>query len=141
MTTRIFSILVVDDIPLMRLMFTKYIASAGQQILEPFLGPLEIRISEAADGNAASSMLATSHFDLVFLDLMMPYKDGLTVLAEIREQLLAKSVKVVVCSAVGEADVVRKALALGATAYIMKPYTREAVREKLKQIYAPPVTA
>ncbi len=136
-----FSVLIVDDIPLMRLMFAKYVKTAGKKILEPVLGPVEIVVTEATDGDDAETKLDNEDFDLVFLDLMMPQKDGLSLLRELRQKRRYDRTKVVVCSAVGEKEVVTKALEIGAQAYIVKPFTLDSVRGKLEEIYRPAVSA
>ncbi len=136
-----FTVMVADDIPLMRLMLSKYVRTAGSAILESVYGPVDLRVLEAADGEEARSVVANHSVDLMFLDLMMPVKDGLSLLQEIREDLGLKKVKVVVCSAVGDKEVVHRALDLGADAYVIKPFTLTAVQQKLKEIYGQPVGA
>ena len=137
--SRTFSILIVDDIPLMRLMFTKYVKGGGKKALEPILGEeVEIEVVEAGDGVEAKEALESGKkFDLCFLDLMMPQKDGLTLLREIRADDRFDDLKVVICSAVGEREVVQAALDLGAVAYIEKPFTLESVKARLVEIYGP----
>ena len=136
-----FHILIVDDIPLMRMMFSKYVQAAGRNILEPVVGPVEIVVHEAGDGIEAGECLATNNMQLVFLDLMMPRKDGLTLLRELRQDRRYDGLAIVVCSAVGEREVVDKALEIGAQAYIIKPFTLDSVRQKLEEIYGPEVQA
>ena len=136
-----FHILVVDDIPLMRMMFSKYVLAAGQKILEPAVGPVEIVVHEAGDGIEAAECLAAGDIQLVFLDLMMPRKDGLSLLRELRQDRRYDGLAVVVCSAIGEREVVEKALEIGAQAYIVKPFTLDSVRAKLEEIYGPEVKA
>ena len=136
-----FHILVVDDIPLMRMMFSKYVQAAGPNILAPVIGPVEIVVHEAGDGIEASKCLAAGDMQLVFLDLMMPRKDGLTLLRELRQDRRYDGLAIVVCSAIGEREVVEKALEIGAQAYIVKPFTLDSVRAKLEEIYRPEVKA
>lgn len=134
-----FSILVVDDIALMRVMFSKYAKTAVKKILEPILGPVEIAVVEASDGRDAEEKIAGTAFDLIFLDLMMPQKDGLSFLRDLRKDPKHAHTKIVVCSAVSEREVVAKALELGAQAYLVKPFTLDSVRAKLEELYRPAV--
>ena len=141
MSSTPFTILVADDIPLMRLMLTKYVKSAGGSILESTLGPVDIRVLEAGDGEEAGNLLRTNDVQLLFLDLMMPVKDGLTLLEEIQHDPRQSDLAVVICSAIGDKEVVNKALSMGAKAYIVKPFTLHAVEERLQKIYGSPTPA
>ena len=135
-----FTVIVADDIPLMRLMLSKYVRTAGTAILEAVYGPVDLRVLEAADGEEARALVTNHSVDLMFLDLMMPVMDGLTLLQEVRGELGLTDVKVVVCSAIGDRDVIRRSLDLGADAYVVKPFTLNAVQQKLKEIYGQPIT-
>ena len=135
-----FTVVVADDIPLMRLMLSKYVSTAGNAILEPVFGPLDLKVLEAANGQEAAEYLEQHKVQLLFLDLMMPVKDGLTLIKEMRSNRAYDEVKVVVCSAVGDKEVVSRALAMGAEAYIVKPFTLRAVQEKIEEIYVTPST-
>ena len=68
MNTR--TILVVDDIPLMRTMLVKYIKSLGLKILNEAIGVNGLEILEAANGADALDILHDYEVDLMFLDLM-----------------------------------------------------------------------
>ena len=67
--------------------------------------------------------------DLVTMDITMPKMDGLTAL----EQIMAfdKNAKVVMISALGKEELVKKALLLGAKNYIVKPLDRKKVLERV----------
>ena len=67
--------------------------------------------------------------DLVTMDITMPKMDGLTAL----EQIMAfdKNAKVVMISALGKEELVKKALLLGAKKYIVKPLDRKKVLERV----------
>ena len=67
--------------------------------------------------------------DLVTMDITMPKMDGLTAL----EQIMAfdKNAKVVMISALGKEELVKKALLLGAKNYIVKPLDRKKVLERI----------
>ena len=127
------TILVVDDIPLMRTMLVKYIKSLGLKILNEEIGVEGIDILEAANGMDALDLLGEYHVDLIFLDLMMPEMDGLSFLSTKREDDSIANIPVIVCSALGEKDTVEEATALGATSFIVKPFTLKSVEDKFRE--------
>ena len=77
----------------------------------------------APGGAEAIDVLAESRFDLVLLDLSMPEVDGLMVLEQIREWTHLNGMPVVVYSAVDDEETRRKAMRLGAAAYLQKGNT------------------
>ncbi|MDD5675092.1 MAG: response regulator [Chitinivibrionales bacterium] len=90
-------------------------------------------IFEAGDGEAALGVLAnTTGLDYILLDWNMPVMDGLTFLKRVREDGTYSKVKVVMCTSESEKERVFEALKAGANDYIVKPFTPEALKEKLK---------
>jgi two-component system, chemotaxis family, chemotaxis protein CheY len=69
--------------------------------------------------------------DLVTMDITMPKMDGVTALEKIIE--FDKDAKVVMVSALGKQDLVKKSLLLGAKNYIVKPLDRKKVLERIMQ--------
>ena len=130
------SILVVDDIPLMRTMLVKYIKTLGTKILKEKYGIPAVEIVEAANGKVALEKLREQPVDLIFLDLMMPEMDGITFLGIKRENPQFAKIPVIVCSALGERDTVDKVKDLGAQSYIMKPFTLKTIEENLREAMA-----
>ncbi|MGQ9589304.1 MAG: response regulator [Planctomycetota bacterium] len=126
------TILVVDDIPLMRTILSKYVRSIAQRIFAETQAETEIQVLEAGSGQAALDALRRKDVDLVFLDLMMPEMDGLTFLAIKEKDPKLAPVPVVVCTALGEKETLSKALELGAVSYVLKPFTLRAIEEKLR---------
>ena len=70
--------------------------------------------------------------DLVTMDITMPKMDGVTALEKILE--FDKNAAVVMVSALGKEDVVKKSLLLGAKSYIVKPLDRKKVLERIATI-------
>ncbi len=70
--------------------------------------------------------------DFVTLDITMPEMDGITALEKIRE--MAPDLKVVMVSAMGQQDTVKKCVMMGAKHFIVKPFQREDVFEKLSKV-------
>jgi two-component system, OmpR family, phosphate regulon response regulator PhoB len=77
-------------------------------------------VSNVSDGNLAYDAVKTQKPDLVLLDLMLPGKNGLQILEEVKTQPETKEVRVVMLTNFGNEDNVRKALELGAEDYVMK---------------------
>jgi two-component system, OmpR family, alkaline phosphatase synthesis response regulator PhoP len=85
-------------------------------------------VSVARDGEQALAQMATFQPDLVLLDVMLPLRNGFEVCQAIRENNAWNHVKVVMLSAKGRDIDVSKGLALGADAYVTKPFsTRELI--------------
>lgn len=122
-------ILVVDDMPEQR------------QIAAAMLEKLGYSVRTAASGEEAVSYLVLNQADLVILDMIMdPGIDGLETFRQIRA--LHPQQKAVIASGFSENERVRAAQAMGAGAYIRKPYTFEkigqAVRAELDRPVPPP---
>ncbi len=80
------------------------------------------RVRVAQDGLQTLSSLAEQPPDLVLLDLMMPYKDGFTVLKDIREHAVLFDLPVIILTAMGDMDGKIRGMELGADDYITKPF-------------------
>lgn len=72
--------------------------------------------------------------DLVILDLMMPIKDGLTVLKEIKSNPETESIPVIMLTTNAEEENILKALEMGADEYITKPFSTAVLLAKIKKI-------
>ncbi len=72
--------------------------------------------------------------DLVLLDIMMPVKDGLTVLKEIKSHQSLTHIPVVLLTANSHEEYVVKGLQLGATDYILKPFASTELVLRIKNI-------
>lgn len=72
--------------------------------------------------------------DLVILDLMMPIKDGLTILKEIKSNPETSSIPVIMLTTNAEEDTILKALESGANEYITKPFSTAVLLAKIKKI-------
>lgn len=109
-------ILIVDDSFYMRTMLKNMLTDAGYDV-----------VGEAANGQQAVDLAASTSPDLITLDVILPDNTGLDVLKTIRQN--DPDVKVVMCSAVGQEVIVNEALESGASAYIVKPFSEEKVLE------------
>jgi DNA-binding response OmpR family regulator len=88
-------------------------------------------VATAADGDETLRLLAEFNPDLVLLDIMLPLRDGFEVCQKIREDPRWHQLKIVMLTAKGREVEVTKGLALGADAYVTKPF---ATRELLAQV-------
>jgi DNA-binding response OmpR family regulator len=88
-------------------------------------------VAEAADGDKGLSEASRPDADLVLLDLMLPRKDGLSVLRELRH--LRPAVPVIILTARGGEDERVRGLKMGADDYVVKPFS---ARELLARVEA-----
>lgn len=114
-------ILIVDDAALMRIMLRNILAKAGHQV-----------IGEASNGVEALGLLKVKKPDLIMLDITMPEMDGIATLEKIK--VLNQTAKVIMCSALGQENIVKSAIKLGAEDFIIKPFDEERILEAIKKI-------
>lgn len=86
---------------------------------------------EAGDGDTGLELALQADWDLLLLDLVLPKRDGLDILKEIRAE--QKDLPVIILTARGEEDDRIKGLRLGADDYVVKPFS---VRELLARVEA-----
>jgi DNA-binding response OmpR family regulator len=110
---------------------------------EPHIGRvLQVRLEAnhfvvkvARDGEEALAILRSDQpLDLVLLDLMMPGRSGLDVLAELRRLPARKGLPVIVLTAKGEERDRARALALGATDFITKPFSPKKLAARIDEL-------
>ncbi len=77
-------------------------------------------VSLVYDGDEAISALQKDKFDLVILDLIIPKKDGFSVLAEMKKNENWKNIPVIVASNLGQKEDIERAMKIGANDYIVK---------------------
>jgi two-component system chemotaxis response regulator CheY len=115
-------ILLVDDSRAVRL--------AAKRILSSF----EFDVLEAENGQQALEVLRQSQpVDAVLLDWNMPIMDGLTFLKAVRADTRLMQPRIVMCTTENDLHRIVAAMDSGADEYIMKPFTEEIVREKLRE--------
>ena len=92
-------------------------------------------VNTARNGVEAIKSIAVDKPDLILLDLMMPVMDGFKVLQTIKLDANLKEIPVVVFSAKGATEEIGKAIAAGATDFLVKATTTpNKVVEKIKQV-------
>jgi CheY-like chemotaxis protein len=120
-----YSILVVDDEPELRELVVLVLKSAGHNAVG------------AADGLEAAEAIAKQHFDVVITDLIMPERDGLEFIAEVRAKY--PDVKIVAMSGGGHIardSYLRIALGFGAHAILEKPFENREILSAIETALA-----
>lgn len=114
-------VIVVDDSRAIRSVIARMMREMGHGVYE------------AGNGQEALASLQAmpEKPDLVLLDWNMPVMDGFACLQAIRKQPGNASVKVMMITTETEMERMQMALSAGANEYMMKPFTPEALREKL----------
>lgn len=88
----------------------------------------------AKDGQEALDAIARELPDLVLLDVMMPKKTGFEVCQEVRANEALQATRILMLTAKGRDTDVAKGLALGADAYMTKPFSTRELVEKVAQM-------
>ena len=123
--------LVVDDSRAMRRIVGRILVDAGFEILEAGDGQEAIAVLEA---NADLPVLAC-------VDWNMPVMDGLTFNTEVRKRSEWRSITLMMVTTESEQDRIVRALAAGAHEYLIKPFTGDALVEKLDLLGLLPMPA
>lgn len=115
-----YRVLVVDDSMFVTKQIGQILTSEGFEV-----------VGTAADGQEGVDTYKELYpnVDLVTMDITMPRMDGVTALEKIME--FDKDASVVMISALGKQDLVKKSLLLGAKNYIVKPLDRAKVLERI----------
>jgi DNA-binding response OmpR family regulator len=105
-----------------------------QRAMEHALKSEGYEVVVASDGEEGLALAKKENPNLILLDLLLPKKDGFTVLTELKEDPATKNLAVIILSNLENSVDVEKALAAGATTYLVKTnYKIEEVLEKVKQ--------
>jgi len=90
----------------------------------------------ARDGQEALDLVAQSVPDLILLDVMMPRKTGFEVCETLRSRPEWETIKILMLTAKGRETDVAKGLALGANAYMAKPFSTQELVSRVAQLLA-----
>jgi two-component system alkaline phosphatase synthesis response regulator PhoP len=93
-------------------------------------------VQVARDGQEALDVMVVDTPDLVLLDVMMPVKTGFDVCHEMRASEALRHVPVLMLTAKGRETDVAKGLALGADAYMTKPFSTRELVQKVQALLA-----
>jgi len=105
---------------------------AMRSILSGILSDLEFEVEQAADAEGAYEVLRNDErFDLALVDWNLPAMNGLDLVKLIRQRTELAGIRLMMVTTETELGRVREALEAGADEYIMKPFDKEMLLEKL----------
>jgi len=108
-------------------------SSAMRAYLRMILKSFGFEIAEARNGQEGLRCLRQeAPPELILLDWNMPEMDGFTMLRELRSEDRFAGVRVIMVTTETEMAEMSRALAAGADEYVMKPFTREIIADKLE---------
>ena len=114
-------ILVVDD------------AELNIDLMVRMLRPIGFTVDTASNGKQAILQVRKFHYDLIFMDHLMPIMDGTTALKQLREEKLCEDTPVIMLTANAIAGEAEKYLSQGFAAYVTKPFTEDSILEILRK--------
>lgn len=117
--------LVVDDFSTMRRIVRNLLKESGYA-----------EADEAEDGVAALQKLRALKFDFVVSDINMPNMNGFQLLAEIKKDEKLKHLPVLMVTAEARKEDIVAAAQQGAAGYIVKPFTKATLEDKVNNILA-----
>jgi two-component system chemotaxis response regulator CheY len=115
--------LIVDDFSTMRRIVRNLLKEIGF-----------VNAEEAEDGQIALNMLKTTKFDFVVSDINMPNMNGFELLKSIRADDSLKGIPVLMVTAEAKKEDIVAAAQGGASGYIVKPFTKATLEEKVQKI-------
>jgi CheY-like chemotaxis protein len=92
------------------------------------------RLQIAMDGQEALDKARQFHPDMILLDIMMPKKDGLEVIAELKDSPDTRDIPVVFLTAKWTRDDKLKGTSLGAVRYLVKPFPIKTIVDTIREI-------
>lgn len=123
--TSVYKIMIVDDIPV------------NTRLLEKILSQAPFQLSIYNNSKYALDSLPEENPDIILLDIMMPGIDGLTFLSKVKSDPKFDRTRIIMVSAVGEAEEILKAGTMGANDFITKPInTKSLISSIANQIKA-----
>ena len=105
-----------------------------RQLIRMTLDFGDFELGEAVDADAGWSLIKKQLPDLVLLDVMMPRKNGFDVCQEVRADAALAGVRILMLTAKGRDTEVAKGLALGADAYMTKPFSTKELVSKVREL-------
>src|SRR3954447_7363186 len=86
------------------------------------------------NGQDCLELLESTDTDVLVLDIIMPHLDGLAVLERLRDLKKSEFPNVTMLTAFGQEDVTKKAVELGASYFILKPFDMENLGNHIRQV-------
>lgn len=114
--------LIVDDSSIVRRLASKLLEEIG------------FECTQAEDGQQALDACKIKMPDVMLLDWNMPVMNGIDCLKTVREFPGGEDIKIIFCSTHSEMEQIQEALEAGADEYIMKPFDRDILKTKFRQV-------
>ncbi|SEO70550.1 two-component system, chemotaxis family, response regulator CheY [Amphibacillus marinus] len=115
-------ILVTDDAAFMRMQLKNIFQSLGHEV-----------VGEAENGQVAIDMYNEVKPDLVTMDITMPELNGVEAVKEIKKH--DPNATIVMCSAMGQQQMVLEAIQAGAKDFIVKPFDQDRIKQAIEKIF------
>ena len=119
-------LLVVEDSPSMRAYLTTMIEGEAEDF--------DLEIIEASSGFEALKILPHHQFQAILTDINMPDINGLELVSFLKNHPVYKTIPIMVVSTEASDEDRRRAAALGAEEYLVKPFTRDDLSGKLRRL-------
>lgn len=120
-----YSVLIVDDSPVMRSFIRRVLALSGFEVGE---------YVEAGNGEEALTQLAAHRVDVILTDINMPRMNGEELLRRLCADGVLKTTPAVVISTDATNERIVRMIELGAQGYMSKPFTPETLREEIERV-------
>jgi two-component system, chemotaxis family, chemotaxis protein CheY len=120
-----YSVLIVDDSPVMRTFIRRVLTLSGFEVGE---------CTEANNGQEALAQLSAHAVDIILTDINMPVMNGEELLRKLGADGILKTTPAVVISTDATNERILKMIALGAEGYMSKPFTPESLRGELERV-------
>lgn len=117
-------ILIVDDFSTMRRIIKNLLRDLGFT-----------NTQEADDGSSALPLLKGTDFDFLITDWNMPGMTGIELLKAVRADDKLKSLPVLMVTAEAKREQIIEAAQAGVNGYVVKPFTAQALKEKIEKIF------
>ncbi len=91
-------------------------------------------IDVCTNGMEVINVIQKDDIEVLILDLIMPYMDGIGVLEKINSMKLEKRPKIIILTAFGQENITQKAVQLGVDYYILKPFDLEVLGDRVRQV-------
>ncbi len=120
-----YSVLIVDDSPVMRSFIRRVLALSGFEVGE---------FVEAGDGAEALRQLGAHRVDVILTDINMPGMNGEELLRRLGADGILRTTPAVVISTDATNERIVRMIELGAQGYMSKPFTPETLRDELERV-------
>ncbi|MDI3321088.1 response regulator [Pinibacter soli] len=97
---------------------------------------VQVVLSRAENGDILMKMLNENHPDLLFLDILMPCRDGRQCIREIRADSKFDSLPIIVYSSLKDMETIEFCYRAGSNLYALKPSSLKEVKATLERIFA-----